>query len=90
MTIDDTNTDIDKFDALIDAAVDGDPTRVQCDPDERDPVCAETADEAWDTFQQTGLVNPFHAVSMQHRQNTEQQEKDRSLVDALEAEGFDE
>ena len=76
----------DKFSSMIGAAVDGDPTRVQCEPDEEDPVCHETADEAWEKYQLRGLVNPFHAVELQRRQNAErrkERENAPTLVDRM-------
>lgn len=47
----------------------GDPTRHQCDPDEKDPVLGETAAEAWETYERTGMVNPLHARALQAMQN---------------------
>jgi hypothetical protein len=68
---------------LLDGVEDGEPTRHQIDPDEEDPVSNETADEAWEHYQKTGFVNPFHAVELQRRQN-EQRDDNDSLFDDLE------
>lgn len=32
----------------------------EVEPDEEDPFCGETAEEAYEAFKETGLVNPFH------------------------------
>ncbi len=63
--------DADRMQQLLDGVRDGQPPRYQLDPDERDPVCNETADEAWMTFKRRGLVNPFHAKELQRRQDEE-------------------
>ena len=77
-------SDTDDLHELIDGVLDGEPTRHQLDPDDSDPVTDETADEAWEEFQRSGLVNPFHAVEMQKRQNENRREQDDSLFGDLE------
>ena len=74
----------DELHKLVDGVLDGDPTRHQIDPDEKDPVVGETADEAWEKFQRTGLVNPFHAIEMQKRQNADREGNSESLMGTLE------
>lgn len=69
---------------LLDGVRDGDPTRHQLDPEEPDPVSGETADDAEERLHRTGLVNPFHAVELQRRQNA-RREKSDSLIEILEA-----
>jgi hypothetical protein len=69
------DAETDDFQKLLDGVRDGEPTRHQIDPDEEDPVTDETADEAWEEYQRSGLVNPFHAVEMQRRQNKQREEQ---------------
>lgn len=84
------NRDEDEdFLRLIDGVIDGEPTRHQLDPDDEDPVCNETADEAEETLAKRGLVNPFHAVDLQRRQNERREQQDDSLFDDLEDEDED-
>lgn len=58
----------------VDGALNSDHEQYQLDPDEEDPVCGETADEAWETYQRRGLVNPFHAEELQRRQRAARRE----------------
>lgn len=54
---------------VVTGVMSGDHSRYQIEPDEKDPVCGETADEAWEKFERTGMVNPAHAHELQRRQN---------------------
>lgn len=89
----DGDTDQDDFHALLDGVRAGNPTAHQIDPDERDPVSGETADEAEETLQKRGLVNPFHAIELQRRQNRrrrdQREDEPNPIVAELEREGFD-
>ena len=76
-------TDADDLRKLLDGVRDGDPIRHQLDPDEADPVCDETADEAEESLRETGLVNPFHAAELQRRQAERRRETSSSLMDTL-------
>lgn len=74
------------FEKLLAGVREGDPTKHQIDPGETDPVCGETADEAEASMKKNGLVNPFHAIELQRRQNKRrrEQQKDKSLFEGLE------
>lgn len=65
-------SDDDPMLQLLNGVQDGQPARYQLDPDERDPVTNDTAEEALETYQKSGLVNPFHAGALQQRQHAEQ------------------
>lgn len=70
----------------VDGALSGNHGAYQIAPDERDPVCDETADEAWEKYQRRGLVNPFHAHELQRRQSEKrrkEQENEPSLYETL-------
>lgn len=79
-----TNGKTDELFALLAGVRGGEPTRYQSDPDEADPVVGETADEAWETYQRRGLVNPFHAQELQRRQSEQRAAESDSLMDTLE------
>ena len=78
------------FEKLLDGVREGNPTKHQTPPDEEDPVCGETADEAEASMEKNGLVNPFHAAELQRRQNKRRREEQEGkslfgdLVDEVE------
>jgi hypothetical protein len=37
-------------------------------PGEADPIDGETADEAYETYRETGVLNPFHAETIRLRE----------------------
>lgn len=54
------------FDDLLSLARTGIP------PQEEDPIDGETADEAYERYQKTGIVNPFHADTIKRREEHHQ------------------